>query len=402
LFAPFFMMRFNIAFTLILIYTAVSAQQSGKPEIKESERQEMLIAAFQEFAFRRIQGFEEIPAQWNMKGKIQADLNEGINDLLEENAKEAEQSLTTVIEIDSTVWQAYYYRAAARKQLRNYKEATKDLEQTIILQPGLYEAYVELGKIYFLLRNASESERMIRKAIQLDKSKPAAHYVKGDINLIQNQIVNATHNFKDCLAADSLFHDARLKLAIIDLFEKKNEAQALKRFSIVLGYDSLQKNALLFRAILEMDNNKKQSVQDLSNLILVSPHHVMARYLRGTLYTQLGFYELAFTDLKEMVSLTSFNENEFTGEQSWIDKRIDIQNVGVYTLTRIYGLSEVDVIKVKQAYCLIVTGKFDMGIGVLNQVMGRENEPLCLYLIAVGYEHKGETTRRRYSFIIWH
>lgn len=79
------MKRFTLAILLVLICTALSGQETGKPEIKESERQEMLEAAFKEFAMRRLQGFEEISLKWNMKGKIQADLNEGINDLLEEN-----------------------------------------------------------------------------------------------------------------------------------------------------------------------------------------------------------------------------------------------------------------------------------------------------------------------------
>ncbi|MEO7990125.1 MAG: hypothetical protein ABI663_11320 [Chryseolinea sp.] len=351
---------------------------------------QFLGEAFQDFSSSRFWQYEEISITWNMEGTIQADLNDGINNLVEGKPELAEYSLTTVLKKDSTIWQAYYFRAAARKQIKNLKGAEYDLQRTLRLHPNFYEGYVELAKVHHLSGKVAESERSIKKAIHINKSKAPAYYLRGDINLNQNLVKNAIANYEECLAADSLFHDARIKLFILDLISKKNEVIALQHLDKVLEYDSLQKSALLFRSILLIEKNKKQSIRDLTNLILVSPNNMMAFYLRGTVLVQLENYTKAFLDFQKVIKTTSTSDNNFAGQQTWLDKKIDLQNAGAYTLTRVYGLNEADGAKLKQAYCHIITSEFDKSIAIINKMDKPNDEPLSVYLKAVAYEHKGE------------
>lgn len=351
---------------------------------------DMIGEAFQEFATKRFWQYEEISFTWNMEGTIQAELNEGINNLLEENPALAEVNFTTVLQKDSSLWQAYYYRAVSRKQLKEFSGAKQDLQQALKLHPEFYEGYVELAKVHHLRRKNIESEQALKEAIRLDKSKAVAYYLRGDIDLGQEQVRSAVNYYKQCLSVDSLFQDARIKLALIDFFVKKNEQVALSHLNKVLATDSLQKNALLFRSIMLFKNDKKQSVQDLSNLILVNPLNLMARYLRGIQLTEIKKFDRAFADFQMVIKSTSIDDNNFAGKQTWIDKKIDIQNVGAYILTRVYGLSDQDAAKIKQAYCHILNGEFALAVGILNQTSNPMQEPVCLYLIAVAYEHKGD------------
>jgi tetratricopeptide (TPR) repeat protein len=351
---------------------------------------EMIAEAFDDFSTSRFWQHEEISITWNMEGTIQADLNDGINNLFEEKNDLAEYSFTQVLLKDSILWQAYYFRAAARKKLEKLKGAQLDLQRAVKLHANFYEGYVELAKVYHLRHQVEESERAIRKAINIDKSKAAAYYVKGDISLEQNLLKNAINNYKECLEADSLFHDARIKLSILDLIAKKNIKLAIQHLDKVLAYDSLQKSALLFRGILLIAENKKQSIRDFTNLILVSPNNMMAYYLRGAVLTELENYSKAFLDFQKVIKATSTSDNNFAGQQTWLDKKIDLQNAGAYTLTRIYGLNELDATRLKQAYCQIITQSFDKGIAAINQMDKPNEEPLAVYLKAVAYEHKGE------------
>ncbi len=187
-----------------------------------------------------------------------------------------------------------------------------------------------------------------------------------------------------------MFHDARIKLALIDLSAKKNEEEGVRRLNKVLEYDSLQKSALLFRSLLNSKRNKKQSVRDLTNLILVSPNNMMAYYFRGLMSTELGDYDLAFVDFRKVIKANSTSDNNFEGQQTWLDKKIDLQNAGHYTVTRIYGLPEDDGAKHCQAYCHILIGEYDKSITQITRTSNPKKEPLCMYLLAVSYEHKGE------------
>ena len=99
---------------------------------------QILKEAFDDFTSRKFFEYEEIAVTWNMEGSLQTDLNEGINWLAEQKPHLAETSLTKVLQKDSTLWQAYYYRAASRKQLEKYSKAQADLEKAITLHRDFY------------------------------------------------------------------------------------------------------------------------------------------------------------------------------------------------------------------------------------------------------------------------
>jgi hypothetical protein len=71
---------------------------------------DMLTDALDNFATSRFWQYEDIPIIWNMKGKLQADINEGLNALIEGNANVAEYNFSNALKVDSTLWQVYYYR----------------------------------------------------------------------------------------------------------------------------------------------------------------------------------------------------------------------------------------------------------------------------------------------------
>lgn len=362
---------------------------------------EMFMDAFAEFSRSRMFEFEQIPLEWKMSGQLQADLNEGLNNLIEGNLNSAEESLTIVIKKDSSIWQAYYYRSAARKKMNKYIGAEYDIQRALKLHGDFYEGVVELAKIKALRSDLTESERILNRAIRFDRTRGTAYYLKGDINLAQQQMRTALNEYNECLDVDSLFLDARIKLALIEAFLKKDLPSATANLTKVLAHDSLNRHALMFRSIIVKDTNKKQAVRDLSALLRVNPDHVMARFCRGMFSAELEDFERAFHDFHQVLKLNATSDDAYKGQQSWLDKKIDMQNAGTYTIKRVYGLPDEDRSRVKKAYCLIITEKYDKSIAALDQVTNKK-EPVVIYLKAVAYEHKGEhmTALQHYSIAI--
>jgi tetratricopeptide (TPR) repeat protein len=362
---------------------------STLPSVCGFAQNELFSEAFTEFSTSRLWEFEEIPLEWKMEGTLQADLNEGLNNLLEQNLQVAEANLTSVISKDSSIWQAYYYRAVTNKKLTQFSLAEKDMRRALKLHGDFYQGLVELAKILHFQSQTYESERAVNKAIRLDRSQGTAYYLKGDITMSQKNIQGAIKSYKACLEVDSKFHDARIKLALIDVLSTKDVTGALELLNEVLAYDSLQKSALMFRSILGYEKQKEQSVRDLTNLLLVSPNNLLALYNRGLFSAELGDYERAFKDFHKVIELTSTSDNNFIGQQSWMDKKIDLQNVGAYTISRLYGMSEDDRIKIRKAYCLILIRGYNKSIAALNELAYPNDDPLAVYLKAVAYEHSG-------------
>jgi tetratricopeptide (TPR) repeat protein len=351
---------------------------------------EWLGEAIRDFSTSQLWEYEPLVVDWKMDPALQADFNEGLNNLLEDKAAMATTNLTAVIDKAPSAWQAYYFRAAAYKKQHELNAAHDDLVKSLKLHDNFYEGLVELAKVECLRRQATEGEQIVNKAIRLNRSRGAAYYLKGDINLAQGQLRPAINSYKDCLAADSLYHDARIKLALLDAFEKNDLTRALAHLNKVLQNDSLQRTALLFRSILGREKNIKQSVKDLGTLMRLRPGDFMPRYYHGLFLIDLGDYENAFNDLQIVINRSNVGDNQFSGDQKGTDRVINLQNVGAYIVRRIYGLSDADAARIKEAFCLLLVDKYEKSIAALDAVPNGFKEPCVVYLKAVAYEHQGQ------------
>src|SRR5690606_11953048 len=132
---------------------------------------------------------------------------------------------------------------------------------------------------------------------------------------------------------------------ITDLSSKKDPKAARPHIDRIRAYDPLEKTAPLFRAILAHERDKRQCIKDLTSLLSVSPDHLIALFLRGLYLTNEGEYSQAFSDFHKVIKNTELSDNAFKGQQTWMDKKIDLQNAGAYTVRRVYGLEEDDGLK---------------------------------------------------------
>ncbi len=337
----------------------------------------------------RLLSYEDIALEWKMTGKLQVHLNEGINNLFEDNPLLAETNFTELLKEDSRIWEAYYYRGISRKQSGKLEEARKDILRVIETNHMIYECYLELGKICLLEKKEKEAGKYFDKSIRVAPSRPLAYYLKANLQLVDRQYKEAAKTFNVCLLRDSLFYDARIKLGILEIIKEEQLKAGLPYFNRVIKSDSLQRYALLFRSMVNFQTDPRQSLSDLNHVVRFSPHNTLILYLRGVLLTELGDYRKSFKDFNEIIEITSESDNNFVGKQTAIDKKIDIQNAGVYTLTRLYGLQEEDGLNIRKAYCLIVIGKYAESIRAINETSVSETDPLCLFLKGVASEHGG-------------
>jgi predicted negative regulator of RcsB-dependent stress response len=370
-------------FYFVLFYASLIAA-FGQPQYF------LLPDAVQGFTRDALYEHELIQITWNMEGKIQADLNNGINDLADGRSALAIASFSSVIDQDSLLWQAYYYRAVAQNQLNKHEFAYRDLKVVIQLNPACYEGYVELAKTCLRLKLLTESYEAAKQAVQLDRLKAMPYYIQGEVFSSQYQPDKALNSYQTCLRIDTMFNTARIKLAIIELIDNKNQKAAINQLNRVLKINPTHRHALTFRSILVFDTNPQQTLQDFAILIQFNPNNLAAYYLRGLLYTNLQQYSSGFLDFQKVMKGSAISDNSFRGQRTWIDKKIDIQNIGAYALSRMYGLEDGVLNKIKEAYCHIIVGNPDRSIKLLNTIPASLRDPLLVYLKAVAYEHKGD------------
>ncbi|HZY81195.1 MAG TPA: tetratricopeptide repeat protein [Cyclobacteriaceae bacterium] len=366
---------------VLLATTHLYAQDFFRPEELASETSESLDRF----------GYLKPQFEWNMEGKVQASLNDGINYLDEGSPGQALPALEEAIKLAPGLWVAHYYLGVCQKQLRKYKEAEKSFLRVNELNDKNIYNYIELGKTYDLLGVSNKAERFLQRARDIDSKNPNPVYVLANHSAKMGNVDRARRLYKECLDIDPNFLDAGVKVALIEAAMRSNPKHALRYLEDVLAKDSLHRLALLFHGALKLETDKKIALRDFDRLVRLTPTNTPLRLIRGLLYTETDEYDKSFSDLRKVVEATHSDENRFLGQQSELDKRIDIEFAGYYVVANVYGLPDADAFQVRKAYCLLYRGKFDDALKSIGKVSKDSRKtPLCVFLRAVINEHKGE------------
>jgi len=80
--------------------------------------------------------------------KSQMFLENGIQLLYKSKFKEAVTAFDQAIDADANSYEAYYYRASAKFNLKKNKEAVDDYLKAIEIKPDYADAYFNLGRIH--------------------------------------------------------------------------------------------------------------------------------------------------------------------------------------------------------------------------------------------------------------
>lgn len=368
---------------LVIIWLIPSIRTYAQKELERLAIEEYLKVATDR------SDYLEVPIVWKMEGKIQVDLNEGINNLIEEKPFLAIENFSSVIRQDNKIWQAYYYRGICEKQLRKFNEAKEDLNHVKAAGYARYETTLELGKIAFIQRDDLAAHSYFKKAIKISPERAEAYFQIANRDLETGASKRAISNYKEALEHNSSLHLARINLALL-YWVSEEEQTAIDQLNTVLKSDSLNRHALLLRSAFNHDKHRDQSLADLNNLLRVNPTSVPGLLSRGLIHTESENFDRAFPDFQKLVESLDVDYNRFEGKQTTFDKLIDIQNTGTYVVSRVYGLPEKDATLIKKAYCLFLLNRYDKSISTIDESGLANSEALCLFIKAVAYEHMGK------------
>lgn len=349
------------------------------------------LYAIRQFSYssNRLFEYQELPIQWTMAGKIQLHLNEGINNLSDQSLSAAEANLSEVIVQDPKVWPAYYYRSICYKQTQQMDRAKNDLLFLIEKFQPQYEYFIELGKISHLMGTHKEAIKYFENAIKIKPNDALAYFLLGNVQLEKLRFAESRSNYKICLNIDPSFHDAQIKLGIVDMISSKKIEEGLPYFDKVISEDSLNRSALILRSTIKVERGDLD-IRDLDRLVRISPENIMVRFMRARVLTKQKKYSVAFSDLQKVFKATYQDENVFVGQQTELDKRIDLQSAGEYTVRNVYGLPDEDGEKIRKAFCLIVTKDYDEAFQTIEGIFNWNKNALCLFLLGLASEHSGK------------
>jgi tetratricopeptide (TPR) repeat protein len=232
---------------------------------------------------------------------------------------------------------AYFQRAVAYYDLKNYQAAFEDLNQVVRLTPNSPVAYMNRGLTQDLLQKNQEAIKDYSKAISLNPNYVAAYLNRGALrNELQdyqtglsdlNQAINlkADYALAYLNRGDSYIGLKDYKRAIADLDEairlQPNNALAYSRrgfayrqlqeykkaasdYNMAIGIQPDFASAYFGRAFVRRRLQDDQgALADYTKIISISPEFAEAYYNRGLIHRDLGDNKKAIIDFQKAAIL---------------------------------------------------------------------------------------------------
>lgn len=335
--------------------------------------------------------YETIAVNWKMEGRIQMELNNGITSLGENKTAEAVASFNEILSADSVFGLALYYRGVSYKLSRHFDLAEADFRKLIENRKYMPQAYMELSKVLMLTKRMNEAEGILGILVKRFPEHLGANYLQGEFCLLTNNVMGARFYFTACEKIDDRFAPAKAKLGLVAIAEKGYPGAGLPYFDAALALDSLLMEARWYRAMVLAPSEPEKSLKDINTLVRLMPASPLFYLQRARVYVALGRFDEAWPDIYKFIQRAQISMDYFSGQQTSLDKRIDVQNAGFYLVRQLYGLRDKDQAVIKKAYCLLFAGHPNETLRVLNQASAKLSAmALWHYLCAVAYEHAGD------------
>lgn len=345
--------------------------------------------------------FDSINIRWDQSGKAQAALNEGINEIRDGRLPTAIQQLTVAIETDEKAFPALYYRGVAYKLSRSYELAVADFMEFLTKVPDSFEGRAELGKVNALQKDYVKAERNFRKLIQMKPDDPRGHYYLGIYHSTKRELKKAQAEFQKSVSLDPGFTSGLVQLGAVTLAIDKDFTKGLAFLNEALKMDSLFEDARMIRYLVRMKNGETAAaLEDIDFLVRYAPLNWRMRVARGYTLVSLQDYDQAFAEFRRVLQITAIHDSVFVGQQTAQDRRIDIQNLGIYIVKGIYGLDEVQAAAIRKAYCQLVVGDNAGAAKTVSSI--KKESAMSYYILAVALEHSDDylEAQRMYARVL--
>lgn len=338
-------------------------------------------------------GYKKPPVKWSMSGQAQAELNEGFFNLESGNPAAAAGDFEKVISIEPALEIAYYFKGVSERLAGDFKGAITTLSK-ISEHSGLgVHSKLEMGKTMHMAGQLQKAYELYQVCTEDSDTKEHAFILMGALQLQFGNIAEAKEQFLKCLEFNLHNNEAIVRLVAIHLTEQDWRLtfdQSKDDLARILATDSLHAEALYYNALIQMDSEPKVAIRNLNTLVRLVPNAVDIQLMRGSLFVNEKDFDRAFSDFHHAIQSLRTDPNKVLGKQTSFDKVIDLQYADYYTLAHVYGMSDGDASKVKEAFSYLVTRQYQPALDALNSIEKIETDPLCLYLRGLCFEHSGQ------------
>ena len=202
---------------------------------------------------------------------------------------------------------AYHYRAITLSRIGKYDLALKDLEEAVDLRPGYTGLYFSRGVTYFLSQQFDKAVKDFNVYIRKEPRESSAYLNRGACYLYLQDTVRALEDYDKAISLDRYDPEGYVRRARVYAMQERAE-EAIGDLNTAIALDSVNTYAYFNRAILKYDlKDIPGALADLDRVLDEEPGNALTLYNRGLIRAQVGDYRNALDDFDRVLNINPNN-----------------------------------------------------------------------------------------------
>ena len=249
------------------------------------------------------------------KERANAMIQEGLNHLLLEQNKQAEEMFIKAKSIDPYSEQSYNFLGLLYLQEGLLEKAEDMLKRAIAIEPMYPEALRNLGKLYLRQDRFDEASIYLRRTLSFDVNQPYTWYLLGMAQYFSGKIVESITSYENAFSMEpNLPVEAHYNLGVA-YHETSRYLEAVRSYEEVLKQEPTHINALNNLGLVYSILGEKDRAVDLFNQVLkIDNGNIKARINLGNV----------FLSTRDLVEAEKIYRSAISLDQSDISPRLNL------------------------------------------------------------------------------
>ena len=202
---------------------------------------------------------------------------------------------------------AYHYRAITLSRIGKYDMALKDLEEAVDLRPSYTGLYFSRGVTYFLSQQFDQAIIDFNKFIRKEPKEADAYLNRGACYLFLGDTLRAVTDYNTAISLNRYDPEGYVRRSRVYGMQGRIE-EALQDLDVAIKLDSTNTFAYFNRALLKYERKDiRGALNDLNRVLVDEPGNALTLYNRALILAQVGDYRGALDDYDRVVNINPDN-----------------------------------------------------------------------------------------------
>lgn len=202
---------------------------------------------------------------------------------------------------------AYHYRAITLSRIGKYDLALKDLEEAVDLRPSYTGLYFSRGVTYFLSQQFDKAIKDFNMFIRKQPKESDAYLNRGACFLFTGDTIKAMNDYNMAISLSRYDPEGYIRRSRVHGMQGRVD-EAVRDLDTAIKLDTTNTFAYFNRALLKFDRKKiAEALEDLDKVLRDEPGNALTLYNRGLIYMQVGDYRSALDDFDRVININPDN-----------------------------------------------------------------------------------------------